>query len=207
MACIPSQALQAINFACESPTGGLKSVYVGYRTGNDDAGNPLTGLDLLSGYSIDRDSGSPTFGQVTVTTLSDTATDPAVTGPLFHEIKFNNKDGVSVFTDALTVEANGSKSVVPSIAIEIPLMNPDNNTALGIMSEGGELVALVETAAGTYHMVGADFGLYTGSIEGNSGAQRTDKNHYLLTLTGLESQLSYSILSEADYTAFATYSF
>ena len=37
------------------------------------------------------------------------------------------------------------------------------------MTQGNvELVAAVETAAGTYHLVGIDFGLYAGTLDGAS---------------------------------------
>jgi hypothetical protein len=60
---------------------------------------------------------------------------------------------------------------------------------------GAELVAFIETAAGTYHMVGFDYGLYAATVDGNSGTGRSEKNRYQITLTGEEDSLSYCIES------------
>ena len=55
------------------------------------------------------------------------------------------------------------------------------------------MVALVETAAGTYHAVGLDYGLYAGTVDANSGTGRSEKNRFQLTLTGDELGLGYSL--------------
>ena len=72
-------------------------------------------------------------------------------------------------------------------------------TALNEIAKGGaELVAFVETAAGTYHVCGLDYGLYASTVDANSGTGRSEKNRFQLTLTGEENGLSYSI-SSADF--------
>tara|TARA_R110000803_G_scaffold93291_1_gene160814 strand:- start:756 stop:1361 length:606 start_codon:yes stop_codon:yes gene_type:complete len=107
-------------------------------------------------------------------------------------ISFNNKDGFSVFSEVKTVSADGVVSCVPTISVELPKMTPAKIEELNIISKGGaELVALVETAAGTYHVVGMDYGLYAGTIDGNSGTGRSEKNRFQLTLTGDELGLGY----------------
>ena len=108
------------------------------------------------------------------------------------EISFNNKDGFSVFSEVKTVSADGIVATVPTIAVELPKMTPDKITALNELSKGGaELVAFVETAAGTYHVVGMDYGLYVGTVDANSGTGRSEKNRFQLTLTGDELGLAY----------------
>ena len=110
------------------------------------------------------------------------------------EISFNNKDGFSVFSEVKTVSADGVVSCVPTISVELPKMTPAKVSELNKISKGGaELVALVETAAGTYHVVGLDYGLYAGTIDGNSGTGRAEKNRFQLTLTGDELGLAYGI--------------
>jgi hypothetical protein len=42
-------------------------------------------------------------------------------------------------------------------------------------------------------MVGYDFGLYAGTVDGASGVARTDKNRYQLTLVGDENVLAYGM--------------
>jgi len=110
------------------------------------------------------------------------------------QINFNNKDGFSVFSEVKTVSADGIVSCVPTIAVELPKMTPAKVTELNNIAKGGaELVAFVETAAGTYHVVGLDYGLYAGTVDGNSGTGRAEKNRFQLTLTGDELGLAYSL--------------
>lgn len=124
----------------------------------------------------------------------------AVTGVA--QISFNNKDGFSVFSEVKTVNADGTSSTVPTVSVELPKMTATKITELNnIAKAGAELVAFVETAAGTYHAVGLDYGLYASTVDGNSGTGRAEKNRFQLTLTGEENGLSYSI---ADATDFAT---
>ena len=124
----------------------------------------------------------------------------AVTGVA--QISFNNKDGFSVFSEVKTVNADGTSSTVPTVSVELPKMTATKITELNnIAKAGAELVAFVETAAGTYHAVGLDYGLYASTVDGNSGTGRAEKNRFQLTLTGEENGLSYSI---ADATAFGT---
>lgn len=170
MAC--NLTLADVTFSCDDlGIGGLKSVYLANKA------------DILSLVSI-------TGGAVTVT--------PATTG-LYTDsdavaVQFNLKDGFSVFTDVKTVSADGIVSTVPTIAIEIPKMSDDHRDALNdIAKPGAELVAFIETAAGTYHMVGFDYGLYAATVDGTSGTGRAEKNRYQLTLTGEEDSLAYHL--------------
>lgn len=112
-------------------------------------------------------------------------------------IDFNNKDGFSVFSEVKTVSADGVVSCVPTISVELPKMTPAKIEELNSISKGGaELVAMVQTAAGTYHVVGLDYGLYAGTVDANSGTGRSEKNRFQLTLTGDELGLGY-FLEEA----------
>jgi len=109
------------------------------------------------------------------------------------EMEFNNKDGFSVFGEVKTVNADGTTSTVPTISFETPKMTPEKVTALNQMAKAGsELVALVATAAGTYHLVGYDYGLYINTVDGNSGTARAEKNRFQVTITGEEDGLSYT---------------
>ena len=114
----------------------------------------------------------------------------AVTG--VSQISFNNKDGFSVFSEVKTVAADGVVSTVPTVSVELPKMTADKITALNDISKGGaELVAFVQTAAGTYHVCGLDYGLYAGTVDANSGTGRSEKNRFQLTVTGDEFGLGY----------------
>lgn len=113
---------------------------------------------------------------------------------------FNLKDGFSAFNEVKTVNADGTSTTVPSITVEFPKMKAATVTELNeLATAGAELVAFVETAAGTHHLVGADYGLYAATVDMSSGAARGEKNRVQLTLTGEENGLAYSIASAADF--------
>ena len=155
--------------------------------------------DLDALIVVDTDKSAVTYGEVTITpTTADLLADGDVV-----ELNFNNKDGFSVFNDVKTVNGDGSVSTVPTIAIEFPVMSVAKRDAMEQMAVGGaELVAFVQTAAGTHHLVGFEYGLYAGTVDGTSGASRSDKNRYQLTLTGEEKSLAFA-LTAANWTAIA----
>lgn len=163
----------SVSYACgEISSGGLKSVYLVDKADLAAAG----GITVSATGAVTIASGLVTAGAEVL------------------ELGFNNKDGFSNFTDVKTVNADGSAAVVPTIQLEFLRMDATKRAALEtIATPGAEIVAFVETAAGTYHMVGYDFGLYAGTVDGASGASRTDKNRYQLTLTGEENALAYTL--------------
>ena len=172
MAC--NVTLADISYSCDDVAiGGIVELHIANKT------------DAVAALTLDTDD------------RAITAVSAAVSG--ISEISFNNKDGFSVFSEVKTVSADGIVSTVPTISVELPKMTAAKITALNDLSKGGaELVAFVETAAGTYHVCGLDYGLYAGTVDANSGTGRSEKNRFQLTLTGDEQGLSYSI-SSADF--------
>lgn len=171
MACTP--ILTDITYSCDDlALGGITKLYVGNKA------------DLESLISISNNVVTITPSTSTLLGDNDVV-----------EIEFNIKDGFSSFTDVKTV-ADGSVTVVPTITVEIPKMNATHRNALEDLSNpSAEMVAFVSTAAGTYHMVGWEYGLFASTVDGASGVNRGDKNRYQLTLTGEQSKLSYDIAS------------
>ena len=171
MACTP--ILTDITYSCDDlALGGITKLYVGNKA------------DLESLISISNNVVTSTPSTTTLLGDNDVV-----------EIEFNIKDGFSSFTDVKTV-ADGSVTVVPTITVEIPKMNATHRNALEDLSNpSAEMVAFVSTAAGTYHMVGWEYGLFASTVDGASGVNRGDKNRYQLTLTGEQSKLSYDIAS------------
>lgn len=188
MACTPQ--LADVTFSCEDlGIGGLKSVYIGHRSDLNTEKESVTSQTLYTPVSVSN-------GTVTVTPDPDTAKGLYTDGDVI-KVEFNLKDGFSVFTDVKTVTADGISSTVPTIAIEIPSMTPTHRDALDALCQPGvELVAFVETAAGTKHMIGFDYGLYASTVDGTSGTGRSEKNRYQLTLTGEEDALALDVSAE-----------
>jgi hypothetical protein len=164
-----------VSYACgDIASGGLKAVHL------------VDKADLLANGDLTVANGAATI----------TGTGLVTNGCEVLTLGFNNKDGFSNFTDVKTVNADGSASVVPTITMEFLRMDSAKRNALEeIATPGAEIVAFVETAAGTCHLVGFDFGLYAGTVDGASGAARTDKNRYQLTLVGEENVLAYTMTS------------
>lgn len=172
MAC--TTTLTGITFGCtDIPTGGITKVLLG---------------DFATVKA--KVSAVAATGVVTVNpTGAGLVTDGAV--DLF---EFNIKDGFSVMTDVKTVNSDGTFTVVPTLSLEFPVMTAAKRLELEkISSPLGRLIAFVETAAGTYHMLGYDFGLYFASVDGSTGTGRAEKNRWQMTLTGEENSLSYNL--------------
>ena len=194
MAC--ELSLADVTYDCtDLGIGGLKSVYVANRSkliANTDAGSaPWVPVSVAADVvTVTQDANVATSGD-----------DNSILGTIGSghsaQIKFNLKDGFSVFTDVKTVTADGIVSSVPTVAVEVPSMSLAHRNALNALASGGsELVAFVETAAGTYHMLGFDYGMYAATIDGTSGSGRSEKNRFQITLTGDEDSLAYSLTAE-----------
>ena len=161
-----------ITYSCNDiAIGGIVELHIANRA------------DVLAGSIITKVDADRTITAGTALGASDVT-----------QISFNNTDGFSVFSEVKTVSADGIVSTVPTVSVEVPKMTAAKMTALNDLSKGGaELVAFVRTAAGTYHVVGLDYGLYVGTVDANSGTGRSEKNRAQLTMTGDEFGLSYSI--------------
>ncbi len=168
MGCTPSLTLQGISYSCEDiAVGGLKRVI----------------------YTLSSD--------VVLTEGSGTISAATFSGDSV-ELEFNNKDGFSAFSEEKTVEANGVVNVVPTVVVEFPKMTAEKRQELDAISVAGiELIVFVETAAGTLHAIGADFGAYCSLVSGTSGTGRSEKNMYQVTFTGEEDHLSYAVSDAA----------
>ena len=158
---------------------------------DDIALGGLTKVYLLDKNTLDAASPEVSVSS-DVVTISPTGTSLNDDGLTF-SIEFNLKDGFSTFTDVKTI-SDGSVSAVPTITIELPKMSLANRDALeDLSSPNAEIVAFVETAAGTRHLVGFDYGLFVSTIDGAAGTARSDKNRYQITLTGEQVNLAYHI--------------
>lgn len=214
MGCTPASALSGIAYDCDVPTGGLKRLFVAYKSGDLTATPPFAGFDDGLRAEIEADAvflgdqlgiGTQNPNNYKIPTGLTAASFDDIDGdltsvPVFFEIEFNRKDGFSNFADVVTVNPDGSKEVVPSIQVEIPKMDFSKSAELYNLTQGNvELVAAVETAAGTYHLVGVDFGLYAGTLDGTSGNSRQEKNRWQLTLTGSEAEAAVNIEDKATF--------
>lgn len=170
MGCTPTITLAGVSFNCSDiAVGGLKRVM----------------------YTLLSDVTSTTIvdGEITAVTIALTKT---------AELEFNNKDGFSAFSEEKTVEANGVVNNVPTVVVEFPKMTQTKRLELDAITVAGlELAVWVETAAGTYHAVGLDYGAYCSLVSGSSGTGRSEKNMYQVTFTGEEDVLSYAVSSTA----------
>lgn len=177
MAC--NTVIAGVSYSCDDlALGGLTKIYIGDKA------------NLVSNSLVAVASN--------VVTITPAASDLLADGDVF-ELEFNIKDGFSAFTDVKTI-SDGSVSAVPTITVEIPKMSGTHRDVLEeLANPNAEIVAFIETAAGTHHLVGFDYGLFVSTVDGASGAARGDKNRYQLTLTGEQSSLAYDI-TDAEWT-------
>ena len=135
-------------------------------------------------------------GEISVSTNAVTITptlDTLALDNLAYSLEFNIKDGFSAFTDVKTI-SDGAVSVVPTITVEIPKMTAAHRDALeDLANPNAEILAFVQTAAGTQHLVGWEYGLFVSTVDGASGTSRSEKNRYQITLTGEQSSLALDV--------------
>jgi hypothetical protein len=113
-------------------------------------------------------------------------------------IMFDYKDGYSNFSE--TVEVDGHKVNKPSIKVEIPLLNSSHRNLLdSLVGYRDDIVAFIESAAGTYHMVGYKRGLNATQIKAMTGSGLSDKNIYQIEFTGEEKQMSYDVTNVWEF--------
>ena len=173
MGCTPTITLSGITYNCDDiAVGGLKTIYYCLKT------------HLGNGYTEDTDGN---ITDIDFTTATSTK-----------ELEFNNKDGFSQFSEEKTVEANGVVNSIPTVTVEFPRMTSAKRLELDNITRAGlELLVFVETAAGTYHAIGIDYGAYASLVSGTTGTGRSEKNIYQLTITGEEDSLSRTMSSAA----------
>ena len=178
MAC--SVTIAGITYACtDIPTGGITRA-------------------LIADYDNIRTNDFVTVAGNTAT-ITPASADLLTDGDAF-DLQFSNRDGFSAFTDVKTVNADGTFSVVPTLSLEFPVMTKGKRDELEAISAPlGRVVAFVETAAGTHHILGYDFGLYVSTVDGASGTGRAEKNRFQITLTGEEDSLAIGITSAQFY--------
>ena len=178
MAC--SVTIAGITYACtDIPTGGITRA-------------------LIADYDNIRTNDFVTVAGNTAT-ITPASADLLTDGDAF-DLQFSNRDGFSAFTDVKTVNADGTFSVVPTLSLEFPVMTKAKRDELEAISAPlGRVIAFVETAAGTHHILGYDFGLYVSTVDGASGTGRAEKNRFQITLTGEEDSLAIGITSAQFY--------
>lgn len=172
MAC--TTTLADITYSCDDlALGGLTKVWLVDKTALDATSPEIS----VSGNAV---------------TITPTAATLDADG-LAYALEFNIKDGFSAFTDVKTI-SDGSVNAVPTITVEIPKMSKEHRNALeDLANPNAEIVAFVQTAAGTQHLVGWEYGLFVSTVDGASGTSRSEKNRYQITLTGEQSSLALDV--------------
>jgi len=178
MGCITTLELEGIGLDCNDiPTGGLKSIYI--------ANACDTVIGFVDKPQLSGGGANTEYGKVTCLAFGS--------GEVF-KLEFNKKDGVTGFTEAKTIDDTGLVTNVPTITIEFPKMTKEKRNLINeILNPNVTSLLFVETAAGTYHVLGAKYGMKASSGSGSTGTGRTEKNVYTLVFTGEESELSYDL--------------
>jgi len=178
MGCITTLELEGIGLDCtDIPTGGIKEIHI------------ANACDTVIGFHDKFELGvggvNPDFGKVA--TLAFGA------GEVF-KLEFNKKDGVTGFTEVKTIDDTGLVTSVPTLTIEFPKMTKEKRNLINsVLNPNVTSLLFVRTAADTYHVLGAKFGMKATSGSGQTGTGRTEKNSFTLVFTGEESELSYDL--------------
>lgn len=168
MACI--QILNGIGIDCASSMGGIQEVYLNNR-------------DSISAVTVDETAGM--IVNIAVRTSGATA-------EKFKVYKF--RKGTGSMTSTLNVDAaNGINYVNTDLALIFNRQDTPKRIEMSALSLG-ELVAIVKDCNGKYWYLGYDEALTAISGGAESGAGRSDRNAYTLTLQDNSHTYPYEIL-------------
>ena len=184
MGCITTLEFEGLGLDCSDiPTGGIKNLYI------------ANACDVALGFvdkPIKEDGTTPNaeFGKVTSLAfrgVSDGAGE-------VYKLDFNRKDGATGWSEVKTVDTTGLITNVPTLTIEFPKMTKEKRNLINdVLNPNVTVLLFVETAAGTFHVLGAKYGMKATSGSGARGTGRTEKNAYTLVFTGEESELSFDL--------------
>ena len=184
MGCVTTLELDGIGLDCaDIPTGGIKNIYI------------ANACDVILGF-VDKplkEAGTENadYGKVTYLAFRD---DGGGTEGEVYKLEFNKKDGVTGWSEAKTIDDTGLVTNVPTLTLEFPKMTLEKrNIVNDLLNPNVSVLLFVETAAGTYHVLGAKYGMQAKSGSGATGAGRSEKNAYTLVFEGEESELSYDV--------------
>ena len=183
MGCITTLELDGLGLDCtDIPTGGIKTIYIANAC---DVALGFVDKPLLVGGGANAE-----FGKVTClafTGVSDGAGE-------VYKLEFNKKDGATGWSEVKTVDTTGLVTNVPTLTLEFPKMTKEKRNLINdVLNPNVTVILFVETAAGTYHVLGAKYGMKATSGSGATGTGRTEKNAYTLVFTGEESELSFDL--------------
>jgi len=178
MGCITTLELEGLGLDCtDIPTGGIKNIYI--------ANACDTILGFVDKPELSGGGANPDYGKVTYLAFN--------AGEVY-KLEFNKKDGTTGWSEAKTVDSSGLVTNVPTLTIEFPKMTKEKRNLINsILNPNVVSLLFVETAAGTYHVLGAKYGMKATSGSGATGTGRAEKNAYTLVFTGEESELSFDL--------------
>lgn len=178
MGCITTLEIDGIGLDCNDiPTGGIKNIFI--------ANACDTVLAFVDTPELAGGGANTLYGQVTCLAFN--------AGEVF-QLEFNKKDGVTGWSEAKTIDDTGLVTNVPTLTIEFPKMTLSKRQLLNeVLNPNVTMLLFVETAAGTFHVLGAKYGMKASSGTGATGTGRAEKNTYTLVFTGEESELSYDV--------------
>jgi hypothetical protein len=183
MGCITTLELEGLGLDCtDIPTGGIKNIYIA------DACDVAIGF--VDKPLLEAGGANTKFGKVT--SLAFRGVSDGL-GEVY-KLEFNKKDGVTGWTEVKTVSDTGLVTNVPSLTIEFPKMTKEKRNLINdVLNPNVTVILFVESAAGTFQVLGAKYGMKASSGSGASGTGRTEKNVYTLVFTGEESELSFDL--------------
>lgn len=166
-----SQVLGGLPQNCEQNVGGVKKVYIANRSD-------------VTAVAVDETS------HMIKTITMDTS-------KKFKSYGF--KKGAASFASTATIDnANGVYFVQTVVSIDFAKMETRKRIEMSALSLG-ELIVIVLDANNKYWLLGQDEYAYATAGTGETGAARTDSNHYHIEITDESSDYPY----EVDPTAIA----
>ena len=112
----------------------------------------------------------------------------------WHEYKF--RKNTSSLTSTLNVQDDGSSMIGTDLVMQFSRMDTDKRLAINAMTYA-DVMAVVVDSNGTAFFLGNTNPLYVSAGEGVTGQNRTDSNHYSLTLHDDDADYPYTLTQTA----------
>lgn len=167
-----------ISLDCRVSVGGIKEIYLAALTGGTDAITASATAGVVSTFTADGTSVSAYSGLETSPFVKVEV--PVETASFSETATYSNENGTAYYTNVLSFPVNKLDSATQEF--------------LRVVGQSKKLCVLALDQNDQYWFVGNDNGCVATSSTGGSGTAMTDRNGFVLELTGLHTDPAWEFV-------------
>tara|TARA_B110000977_G_scaffold176081_1_gene231367 strand:- start:891 stop:1406 length:516 start_codon:yes stop_codon:yes gene_type:complete len=155
-----------------------------------DCADAQGGLDVIYMANGPVESFTESAGEITAITVGGSALVPA------DWFKFETPRQTSSITETITPsQENGTVTYQQDITMIFNKMTATKRNEILLMAQNQELIVVAKDNNGLFFSIGIERGAYMTAGTSVSGVAYADRNGYELTITGMEKDPMYTVLS------------